>query len=78
MEHGPLKMYFLKKNGDIPASYVSLPEGIQIFWFPDTPLQRKKRFSARLSIMREEDNSPGAMGLLLKNSDRRVSDDIVP
>ena len=24
----PLKMYFLLKNGDIPASYVSLPEGI--------------------------------------------------
>ena len=23
----PLKMYFLLKNGDIPASYVSLPEG---------------------------------------------------
>ena len=28
MENGPgLKMYFLLKNGDIPASYVSLPEG---------------------------------------------------
>ena len=26
MDH--LKMYFLLKNGDIPASYVSLPEGI--------------------------------------------------
>ena len=23
----PLKMYFLLKNGDIPASYVSLPVG---------------------------------------------------
>ena len=23
----PLKMYFLLKTGDIPASYVSLPEG---------------------------------------------------
>ena len=28
MENGPgLKMYFLFKNGDIPASYVRLPEG---------------------------------------------------
>ena len=24
----PLKMYLLSENGDIPASYVSLPEGI--------------------------------------------------
>ena len=29
MEHGPgLKMYVLFENGDIPASYVSLPEGL--------------------------------------------------
>ena len=30
--HGnPLKMHFLLKNGDIPASYVSFPEGISYF-----------------------------------------------
>ena len=28
MENGPeMKIYFLLKTGDIPASYVSLPEG---------------------------------------------------
>ena len=33
MENGPgLKMYFLLKNGDIPACYVRLPEGIPFFF----------------------------------------------
>ena len=31
MEHGPFEDVFPIKNGDIPASYVSLPEGI-ICW----------------------------------------------
>ena len=31
-------MYFLLKNGDIPASYVSLPEGI---FFAACPMVRK-------------------------------------
>ena len=33
-ENGPeMKMNFLLKNGDIPVSYVSLPEGTKISWF---------------------------------------------
>ena len=31
----PLKMYFLLKKGDIPASYVSLPEGPSLTWEAD-------------------------------------------
>ena len=31
MEHGPFENVFAIENGDIPASYVSLPEGIDAF-----------------------------------------------
>ena len=41
LENGPgLKMYFLLKVGDIPASYVSLPEGNN-FWLRGSPEQWK-------------------------------------
>ena len=31
MENGPFEDVFPIKNGDIPASYVSLPEGTYLF-----------------------------------------------
>ena len=31
MENGPFEDVFPIKNGDIPASYVSLPEGMMIY-----------------------------------------------
>ena len=35
MKHGPeMKMYFLYKNGDIPTSYLSSPEGNPFFFTP--------------------------------------------
>ncbi len=33
MENGPFEDVFLIKNGDIPASYVSLPEGVNQDFF---------------------------------------------
>ena len=34
MENGPFEDVFPAKHGDIPASYVSLPEGIWIHFIP--------------------------------------------
>ena len=48
MNNGTLEDVFPSENGDIPASYVSLPEGIAIFgniWIQDPKFRFRNRFS---------------------------------
>ena len=50
MKHGPFEDVFPIENGDIPASYVSLPEGISLLFHHHVKLQLEGCSEGRYSV----------------------------